>query len=127
MNDYLFAFVCMLGVMAILGFFSLVIYASGIILSSSKGKDKGKEKGETEKGEIERGEEKKEAAVSEAGSRGAIGDSADEELKKVAAIAAVIAMAESGAQVKAKTPVSESRKNRGIRARYPSPWALVRE
>jgi Na+-transporting methylmalonyl-CoA/oxaloacetate decarboxylase gamma subunit len=68
MNYYLFAVECMAGVIAMLGFFSLLIYLSGFVLGRGKTTA-----------------EKEEESQSNAGAN------EEEELKKVAAIAAVVA------------------------------------
>lgn len=107
MNYYLFAVLCMLGVIAILGFFSLVIYLSGRILGSVK-----KRESEEETKEIRKEERK--------GSEMKAAEDAEEELRKIAAIAAVVAMAEGGQREK----IPERRKRK---ARYPSPWMVVGE
>jgi len=106
----------MVGVIAILGFFSIVIYLSGLIMGSVGEKESGEETGR----EGER--EKKESVIKTA--RATEGEM-EEELKKVAAIAAVTAMLESSKAVPQKSSVSERRRER--KARYPSPWMMVRE
>jgi hypothetical protein len=116
MNYYLFAVLCMLGVIAILGFFSLVIYLSGMIMGSVKEKESGEEMRD-----IRIGEGKGEKKESEMKTMGAAEDE-EEELRKIAAIAAVTAMVESIKSPKSRMPERTKRK-----ARYPSPWMMVRE
>ncbi|MDY6984969.1 MAG: hypothetical protein SVE93_00970 [Candidatus Thermoplasmatota archaeon] len=113
MNYYLFAVLCMFGVIAILGFFSFVIYLSGMIMGSVKEKKSGEETREIRIGEGEG--ERKEPEMKTMAT-----EDAEEELKKVAAIAAVVAMAEG--EQKEKMPEKRKRE-----ARYPSPWMVVRE
>jgi len=113
MNYYLFAILCMVGVIALLGFFSLVIYLSGMIFRFNKGK----------------GTEKKEEPGEVVAETKGVEDS-EEELRKIAAIAAVVAMVDGEQKVKEKVK-ERSKENERVRrkreARYPSPWMVVRE
>jgi Na+-transporting methylmalonyl-CoA/oxaloacetate decarboxylase gamma subunit len=84
MNYYLFAVECMAGVMAMLGFFSLLIYLSGFVLGRGKPV-----------------EEKKEESLPDAAA------SEDEELKKVAAIAAVVAYSMAAEKVPAPRTIGK--------------------
>ncbi len=116
MNYYLFAVLCMLGVIAILGFFSLIIYLSGRIMVSVKERGSGEGRRETGKEEGKREGEKKGTEMKTAAT-----EDTEEELRKIAAIAAVTAMVDSS-----KSPESRTSERRR-KARYPSPWMVVRE
>jgi len=111
MNDYLFALVCMVGVIAILGFFSIVIHLSGLFFSRS------------EKSENESSGSEVEAEMGE--KTGQKGSGNEEELRKVAAVAAVVAMLKG--QGKAGAPSAIKRARPVSQKRYPSPWMQVRE
>jgi len=111
MNDYLFALVCVVGVIVILGFFSIVIYLSGLFFSRSEKSDNESSGSEVE---AKMGEK---TGLKESGS--------EEELRKVAVVAAVVAMLKE--QGKAGAPSMIKRARSASQKRYPSPWMQVRE